>query len=213
MRLLCFACAATTVSIDHCNQDWRDFLQTITIPVFVTTGKQSKIYPYESSITSAGRFPMRDWSSSKRAAIVLAGIASLNAWDAASRCDRAVSLFQERERSTLSSGYNRDCIVLSGTIDARESPRHQETQLRRNTMMSNTSVFLHGAWMTPLCWEKMLGFFQGKGYICIAPAWPHRDKPIEELRRSRLLRWPGWESPRSSTITSTSSGVSMSRPS
>ena len=49
--------------------------------------------------------------------------------------------------------------------------------------MSNTLVFIHGACVTPLCWEKMIGFFQGKGYACVAPAWPHRDKPIEELRR------------------------------
>lgn len=49
--------------------------------------------------------------------------------------------------------------------------------------MSKTIVFVHGAWMTPLCWEKMLGFFQDKGYTCLAPTWPHKDLPIEELRK------------------------------
>ncbi len=48
--------------------------------------------------------------------------------------------------------------------------------------MSKTIVFVHGAWMTPLCWEEMLGFFRGKGYTCLAPTWPHKDMPIEELR-------------------------------
>jgi pimeloyl-ACP methyl ester carboxylesterase len=38
-------------------------------------------------------------------------------------------------------------------------------------------------YMTPLCWEQWTAFFQAKGYTCIAPAWPGRDKPIEELRR------------------------------
>ncbi|HEU5368594.1 MAG TPA: alpha/beta hydrolase [Ktedonobacterales bacterium] len=49
--------------------------------------------------------------------------------------------------------------------------------------MSNTIVFVHGAFMTPLCWEKMLGYFEGKGYTCLAPAWPHKDVPIEQLRK------------------------------
>jgi pimeloyl-ACP methyl ester carboxylesterase len=49
--------------------------------------------------------------------------------------------------------------------------------------VSKTIVFVHGAWMTPLCWEKMLGYFEGKGYTCLAPAWPHKDVSIEELRK------------------------------
>jgi pimeloyl-ACP methyl ester carboxylesterase len=50
--------------------------------------------------------------------------------------------------------------------------------------MSKTIVFIHGAWMTPLCWEKFQGFFNQRGYECIAPAWPHKDKPVDELRRN-----------------------------
>jgi pimeloyl-ACP methyl ester carboxylesterase len=49
--------------------------------------------------------------------------------------------------------------------------------------VSKTIVFVHGAWMTPLCWEEMLGYFRGKGYTCLAPTWPHKDMPIEELRQ------------------------------
>ncbi len=48
--------------------------------------------------------------------------------------------------------------------------------------MSKTIVFIHGAWVTPLCWEKFIEFFEGKGFKCVAPAWPYKDKPIEELR-------------------------------
>jgi alpha-beta hydrolase superfamily lysophospholipase len=43
-------------------------------------------------------------------------------------------------------------------------------------------VFVHGMFMTPLCWEQWMTYFQSKGYICIAPAWPGRDKPVETLR-------------------------------
>ncbi len=49
--------------------------------------------------------------------------------------------------------------------------------------MSKTIVFIHGAWVTPLCWEKYTSFFESKGYRCIAPAWPCKDSPIEEQQK------------------------------
>jgi pimeloyl-ACP methyl ester carboxylesterase len=49
--------------------------------------------------------------------------------------------------------------------------------------VSRTVVFIHGAWMTPRCWEPFVGFFRQKGYTCLAPAWPYHDRPVEELRR------------------------------
>jgi pimeloyl-ACP methyl ester carboxylesterase len=51
-------------------------------------------------------------------------------------------------------------------------------------MKSKTIVFLHGMFMTPLCWEQWVNYFQAKGYKCIAPAWPGRDKPIDTLRKN-----------------------------
>ena len=51
-------------------------------------------------------------------------------------------------------------------------------------MKSKTILFVHGMYMTPLCWEHWLDYFQAKGYRCIAPAWPGRDKPVETLRKS-----------------------------
>ncbi len=50
--------------------------------------------------------------------------------------------------------------------------------------MSRTAVFIHGAWMTPLCWESWTAFFAERGYRCLAPAWPYHDRPVDELRRS-----------------------------
>jgi pimeloyl-ACP methyl ester carboxylesterase len=49
-------------------------------------------------------------------------------------------------------------------------------------MPSKTILFVHGMYMTPLCWEHWLDYFQEKGYRCIAPAWPERDKPVRTLR-------------------------------
>jgi pimeloyl-ACP methyl ester carboxylesterase len=48
--------------------------------------------------------------------------------------------------------------------------------------MTRTIVFIHGAWVTPLCWERFIPFFEAKGYRCIAPAWPGKDRPIEAIR-------------------------------
>jgi pimeloyl-ACP methyl ester carboxylesterase len=48
--------------------------------------------------------------------------------------------------------------------------------------MAKTIVFVHGMFTTPLCWERWLPWFEDKGYRCLAPAWPGRDRPIAELR-------------------------------
>lgn len=48
--------------------------------------------------------------------------------------------------------------------------------------MTKTIVLVHGAWMTPLGWEFFKKRFEEKGYTVHAPAWPHEDIPIEELR-------------------------------
>ncbi len=37
--------------------------------------------------------------------------------------------------------------------------------------------------MNDLCWEKFADFFEKKGYRAMAPAWPHKDRSVEELRR------------------------------
>ena len=50
--------------------------------------------------------------------------------------------------------------------------------------MSKHIVFIHGAWVTGLCWEKFVGFFESKGYTCTVPNWPFKDRPVEELKRN-----------------------------
>ena len=51
-------------------------------------------------------------------------------------------------------------------------------------MVAKTIVFVHGAWLTSQSWENFTGYFEQNGYTCLAPEWPYRDKPIEELRKS-----------------------------
>ncbi len=48
--------------------------------------------------------------------------------------------------------------------------------------MDRNIIFIHGAWMTPRCWEPFESFFTARGYTCQAPAWPYHDRPIDELR-------------------------------
>ncbi len=45
-------------------------------------------------------------------------------------------------------------------------------------------MFIHGAWITSLSWEKFNAYFEQKGYSCSAPEWPYRDKSVAELKEN-----------------------------
>jgi pimeloyl-ACP methyl ester carboxylesterase len=45
-----------------------------------------------------------------------------------------------------------------------------------------TVVFIHGAWVTPACWDQFVAFYTKRGYRCVAAAWPRKDASIAELR-------------------------------
>ena len=50
--------------------------------------------------------------------------------------------------------------------------------------MQKTIVLIHGAWMTPTCWEPFISFFEKLGYRVLAPAWPYKETSIEEQRKN-----------------------------
>jgi pimeloyl-ACP methyl ester carboxylesterase len=50
-------------------------------------------------------------------------------------------------------------------------------------MKTRSIVFIHGMFMTSLCWEKWIPFFRTAGYACTAPNWPGRDEPPDVLRK------------------------------
>jgi pimeloyl-ACP methyl ester carboxylesterase len=50
--------------------------------------------------------------------------------------------------------------------------------------VNKTIVFIHGAWLTSLSWENFTSYFEKRGYTCLTPEWPHRDKSVAELRES-----------------------------
>ena len=51
-------------------------------------------------------------------------------------------------------------------------------------MPNKNIVFIHGMFMTPLCWEEWVKYFQANGYTCTAPSWPGRDAPIVTQRKN-----------------------------
>jgi pimeloyl-ACP methyl ester carboxylesterase len=49
--------------------------------------------------------------------------------------------------------------------------------------VARTIVFVHGGWVTAACWDPFVRYFGAQGFRCIAPAWPGKDRPIEDIRR------------------------------
>ncbi len=43
-------------------------------------------------------------------------------------------------------------------------------------------VFISGTFISNNCWDEWKLYFEDKGYKCIAPAWPYKNAPAEELR-------------------------------
>src|SRR5689334_22409122 len=50
---------------------------------------------------------------------------------------------------------------------------------------SKTVVFITGAFVHHSCWDEWRAYFESKGYKTIAPPWPHKDAPAENLRNSQ----------------------------
>ena len=43
-------------------------------------------------------------------------------------------------------------------------------------------MFIHGAWVTPSSWDAFKTDFERRGYRCLAPAWPGKDRSVEAIR-------------------------------
>lgn len=55
----------------------------------------------------------------------------------------------------------------------------------QTTYTSKTILFITGAFVTHHVWDSWKTWFEGKGYTCIAPAWPYKDAPAAQLRNRR----------------------------
>ncbi len=50
-------------------------------------------------------------------------------------------------------------------------------------MKAKQIVFIHGMFMTALCWENWITYYKSRGYTCFAPAWPGHEQPIDVQRK------------------------------
>ena len=50
--------------------------------------------------------------------------------------------------------------------------------------MNKSILFIHGAWVTSLCWEQFAAYFESRGFRTVAPSWPGKEATIEEQRQS-----------------------------
>ena len=48
--------------------------------------------------------------------------------------------------------------------------------MRRN----NPVIFIHGAWVTPLCRRYFAPHFAAQGFQTLAPAWPYEERPVAD---------------------------------
>ena len=48
--------------------------------------------------------------------------------------------------------------------------------------MTRAVVLVHGGWVTPACWGPFVSSFEARGYRWHAPAWPGKDRSVEEIR-------------------------------
>lgn len=45
-------------------------------------------------------------------------------------------------------------------------------------------MFIHGAFVSRLCWDSWVPYFENHGYNVVSPAWPHKEgSPAEHRRR------------------------------
>jgi hypothetical protein len=56
--------------------------------------------------------------------------------------------------------------------------------------MSNTILFIHGAWLTPKIWAPWRERYEALGYKTLAPAWPLMDRPVDALRSLETMQRP-----------------------
>lgn len=48
--------------------------------------------------------------------------------------------------------------------------------------MQKTIVFVHGMFQNPKSWANWINYFTGRGYECVAPAWPYHEGEPAQLR-------------------------------
>src|SRR5262245_36279354 len=61
---------------------------------------------------------------------------------------------------------------------------HEAQQIERaNATGLQPVIFVHGLWLLPSSWERWVEFFEGAGYVALAPGWPDDPGTVEAAKR------------------------------
>ncbi len=80
-------------------------------------------------------------------------------------------------------------LSMNANAKIQELPLYKKFDSTPSPKTNNPKeiIFIHGMFMTPLCWENWVKSFAEEGYAVSAPAWPLHDGSVEELRQSSHL--------------------------
>lgn len=79
------------------------------------------------------------------------------------------------------------CLFLASALLAFvvSCGHEQVKRTAKKPIQSKTIVFVHGMFMTPLCFEEWQKYFESRGYKTISPAWPVAHDESPEILRSK----------------------------
>ncbi len=90
-------------------------------------------------------------------------------------------------RTVLSVAWSGLGAAVRSLATGRDQPLHLRTAPKPAPARSprcRTVVFIHGMYVTPLCWTHWERLFQARGYQTLAPAWPGHDAPVTTQQRA-----------------------------
>src|SRR5262249_42529899 len=70
---------------------------------------------------------------------------------------------------------------MEGTAGIATISGHEAEQIERaNVSGLQPVVFVHGLWLLQNSWERWAAFFEGAGYVAVAPGWPDDPDTVAE---------------------------------
>src|ERR1044072_4317379 len=62
--------------------------------------------------------------------------------------------------------------------------REQAEIDRANASGAQPVVFVHGLWLLPNSWDNWRSYFEGLGFVTLAPGWPDDPATVDAARRN-----------------------------
>jgi len=75
-------------------------------------------------------------------------------------------------------------LRMASTTGVANISGHEAQQIERaNAAGLQPVVFVHGLWLLPSSWQRWAEFFEGAGYVALAPGWPDDPPTVEAAKR------------------------------